>query len=194
MTKTIESKQCTQCEEVKPLTEFNKDARSKSGLRSYCRSCQAVEKTNLKGSFKLKTWRAADKARRTAKTYGVESTLTIVEVRAILSAERCAYCHAETPENKRTIDHVHAMNDGGANTFENVVMACKTCNSAKSSKPAYDFIMKQRNSDATRLLLATLSERMDVDPIQALRVLEAQQTAYSRKQFYAKHYPEVDAQ
>lgn len=189
MTK-INSKQCVKCQEVKPVGEFFKESRKKDGLKSYCKPCDRAYKDSRKGSFEVKTSKALHQSRYKAKKYGVESTLTLAEVRAILSIERCAYCHAETPQEKRTLDHVQPLTDNGVNTFENVVMACSTCNSAKHNRPAYDFIMKKAHKDATRLLLGTLAERMDVAPIQALRLLERQQTAYSEAQFYAKHYGE----
>lgn len=193
MTK-INSKQCTKCEETKPLTDFHKAAANKDGLQYRCKECQitAINEHAAKNrdTFEFKTSVVSRQARYQAKKYGVENTLTLAETRAILSCERCAYCGEHTPENKRTQDHVIPMKEGGGNTFENVVMACATCNSAKHDKPVYDFIMKKAHKDATRLLLGTLAERMDVAPIQVLRRLERQQTAYSRKQFYAKHYGE----
>jgi hypothetical protein len=35
----METKQCTCCKEIKPLSEFNKDKTKKDGLVSRCRSC-----------------------------------------------------------------------------------------------------------------------------------------------------------
>jgi hypothetical protein len=34
-------RRCERCMERKPLTGFSRDARDKSGLRRYCRECQA---------------------------------------------------------------------------------------------------------------------------------------------------------
>jgi tRNA nucleotidyltransferase/poly(A) polymerase len=36
----INTKQCSRCKEVKPLTEFHKDKNRKDGLRSACKSCR----------------------------------------------------------------------------------------------------------------------------------------------------------
>jgi len=43
----------------------------------------------------------------------------------------CVYCGCD---NKKTLtlDHVHPTSKGGQNTFENVVTACKKCNSEKA--------------------------------------------------------------
>lgn len=35
----MDSKQCSRCGEVKPVTEFNKNSRAKDGLRSECKAC-----------------------------------------------------------------------------------------------------------------------------------------------------------
>ena len=34
-----ETKRCTKCGEIKPLTEFHKDVKQRDGHRSWCRSC-----------------------------------------------------------------------------------------------------------------------------------------------------------
>ncbi len=42
----MDSKRCTVCKEVKPIEEYNKDDRDKSGIRSQCKKCQyAVQKS-----------------------------------------------------------------------------------------------------------------------------------------------------
>jgi hypothetical protein len=38
---TSSEKQCKKCNEIKPLSEFNKQSKSKDGLQVYCRSCQS---------------------------------------------------------------------------------------------------------------------------------------------------------
>ena len=36
----MESKRCTQCKQVKALSEFNKDSKDKTGIRAQCKACQ----------------------------------------------------------------------------------------------------------------------------------------------------------
>jgi len=43
-------------------------------------------------------------------------------------------CPGKLTARTRTIDHVIAIVDGGPDTIENVVFACKSCNSAKGTK------------------------------------------------------------
>ena len=44
---------------------------------------------------------------------------------------RCYYCGS--PDNM-TIDHVHPLSRGGSNNIENLVPACRSCNSRKQNK------------------------------------------------------------
>lgn len=44
---------------------------------------------------------------------------------------RCAYCHKRKP---LTQDHVIPLSKGGSHTIENVVPACRSCNSRKGAK------------------------------------------------------------
>lgn len=48
---------------------------------------------------------------------------------------RCVYCGAKPPQAKLTIDHVVPRARGGANTWENCVTACVSCNSGKADLP-----------------------------------------------------------
>ena len=65
---------------------------------------------------------------------------------------KCAYCGTETvlrwhglpPKNLSTIDHVIPTVDGGDTVWENVINACRKCNSAKGSRSIEDFVGAQR--------------------------------------------------
>lgn len=48
----MESKQCSKCREVKPLSEYNPDKNIKTGLRAQCKECQyAVQRNRYKREF-----------------------------------------------------------------------------------------------------------------------------------------------
>lgn len=53
----MEEKLCGRCKQVKPVTEFNRDRYSKSGLRSQCKICMTTEREKLKQHYK--EWRDA---------------------------------------------------------------------------------------------------------------------------------------
>ena len=56
---------------------------------------------------------------------------------------RCAYCGAK---GKMTQDHVIPLSLGGTHTVDNVVPACRSCNSAKRDRPS-------KNEVPVRLML-----------------------------------------
>lgn len=75
--------------------------------------------------------------RRRARLAVVGNTLTADEWLTILAVfdHRCAYCLRGGVSLQQ--DHVIAISRGGAHTEENVVPACKTCNSKKKDRPVW---------------------------------------------------------
>jgi len=47
---------------------------------------------------------------------------------------RCQYCGRHLPKAALTIDHVLPQSRGGQDTWENLVLACKTCNVKKRNR------------------------------------------------------------
>jgi 5-methylcytosine-specific restriction endonuclease McrA len=75
-----------------------------------------------------------ENARRRARKKGLPATLTTKEWEGIKSAykHRCAYCEKkETKRHMLTQDHVIPLSKDGGYTKDNIVPACKTCNSKK---------------------------------------------------------------
>ena len=73
-------------------------------------------------------------ARRRARKFALSATLTTEEWEIIKQAykHRCAYC-GERPR-QLTQDHVIPITRGGGTTSNNIVPACKSCNSSKGTK------------------------------------------------------------
>ncbi len=46
---------------------------------------------------------------------------------------RCQYCGTQKKPERLTLDHVQPLSRGGADTWTNVVTACKTCNHRKGN-------------------------------------------------------------
>ena len=59
----MQEKQCTKCNEIKPLQEFNKKAAAKDGLQYQCRECHKkyCQKNKERIALKAKQWRADNK-------------------------------------------------------------------------------------------------------------------------------------
>ena len=94
----------------------------------------AMKASNAAWSIANPESHALSKARRRARKAGLPSTLTHAEWEAIKTVyrHRCAYCGKR--QKRLTQDHVVPIIKGGGTTRENIVPACKSCNSKKSTK------------------------------------------------------------
>lgn len=54
----------------------------------------------------------------------------------------CAYCGSTV--GPFSIDHVTPVSRGGTHDFENLVVACRSCNSAKGNRPVHEFVESLR--------------------------------------------------
>jgi 5-methylcytosine-specific restriction endonuclease McrA len=85
-----------------------------------------------KGAAANKRRRAARRSRRAA----ILNTLTAVEWNEILAAHdyRCRYCDQSfSADLPATQDHIIPISKGGHHTRDNIVPACKPCNSSKGT-------------------------------------------------------------
>jgi 5-methylcytosine-specific restriction endonuclease McrA len=88
-----------------------------------------------RSSDRNKEQRVIDDQRRRARKYATPvTTLARSEWRAILSRAkgRCYWCKKKC--KRLTMDHVIPLCKGGLHVKENVVAACRPCNSAKGSR------------------------------------------------------------
>lgn len=96
------------------------------------------------------------------KRHGGESELTAEQWEIALAYFdfKCAYCGKESELTK---DHLDALKNGGTLTFDNVVPACKHCNSSKRDRqwlawyqkqPFYDPKRAEKIADYFRFVLA----------------------------------------
>lgn len=74
--------------------------------------------------------------KRRGHKLGLPGNLTFIQWEAIKVAYkgRCAYCGEKV--KKLTMDHVVPVTKGGMSTPQNIVPACKPCNSAKGNRAA----------------------------------------------------------
>ena len=52
---------------------------------------------------------------------------------------RCAYCGCELKIREMQVDHVHPLSRGGADTLDNMLPACRSCNHRKGSETVEGF-------------------------------------------------------
>lgn len=98
---------------------------------------------------------AKRKAQR-AKRAGAKGNMTPAEWQFRLEEfnQCCAYClrpFTNTSGEDATQDHMTPLSNGGAHTFDNVIPACRSCNSSKRARSIVEWL---RDTQADRDLLA----------------------------------------
>jgi len=143
---------CNRCKLVLPSACFR--TRTVGGhtyLRSTCRNCEqsstgqkkAIRKWQQQHPDKMKAARTKFRVEQPARAQshskkwrarkkGVEATLTHDDWMELCSAGVCHYC--KRTDLPLTQDHVLPLSRGGPHTKDNVVPACRPCNSSKKDK------------------------------------------------------------
>lgn len=82
----------------------------------------------------LKKYAAAFNSR--ARAVGAGGTIDPDALRGVIldSGGRCGWCHRDLMDTEFEIDHILSLNQGGANTADNLTTACIPCNREKSDK------------------------------------------------------------
>jgi 5-methylcytosine-specific restriction endonuclease McrA len=68
---------------------------------------------------------------------------------------RCVYCGEPFAERELTLDHVEPRMRGGDGSEGNLVAACRACNAAKASTPAWAYLADREPERENFLRLAT---------------------------------------
>lgn len=165
MSNAVETKQCTKCNEIKPLSEFNRHSQNKDGRHSHCRHCrqkymQIYNATPKRRATKI-LQRAKDKRSQAEAKLGrpIIDNLKPYDIAMIQSADECVYCSKPLEPGEVTIDHVKSLKQGGANEYSNLLPCCKSCNSRKGDKPIYEFLNEHCDNDAIKQVIFTLAQR-----------------------------------
>ncbi len=100
----------------------------------------------------------AQDSRRRAREQASAGSWAHAEWRALVDAYggRCAYCGAAAP---LTADHRIPLVRGGSNAIENIVPACKSCNSRKGTRTDLGFLMDFSGSTPESTTSATMVAR-----------------------------------
>jgi len=60
----------------------------------------------------------------------------------------CAYCRKDLRAHNFYIDHVHPKSKGGADSFDNYLPACRSCNLSKGNTPLKAFLERRISKNA----------------------------------------------
>lgn len=124
---------CRECNETKPMEEFELDKRAANGYRHRCKACRRKYRREHGSYF-------AERIRKYKLRHSDNVFISVEEIEALLQKETCSYCGCELNgkyghSQQSTIDHVY----GGINLAIVFAVCCRGCNSAKGRKHVYEF-------------------------------------------------------
>ena len=117
-----DSWKCGKCGEIKPTNDFHRQAGSKRGHSTRCKTCKNSEPVARENRLRTRYKRACQDA-------GVEPVIERWTVDQLTErwGDRCYYCGDEWTD----VDHYVPVAEGGSHSLRNCRPACATCNNAK---------------------------------------------------------------
>lgn len=134
-------KLCRTCNRVLPAKEFTRWKYSKTGLVSQCKEChkkkhayRAVECAR-KRRLSQPGFNRDQKNKRKALKRGAPR-IEAISRRKVYERDngKCYMCGIHLPFNKFELEHVIPLIRGGCHTYDNVKVACRSCNARKHTK------------------------------------------------------------
>lgn len=161
----METKRCNVCREWRPLQDFPKDQRRKSGLYPRCSPCRAAEYQANREYYvaqmreyrnrpgiaeKIQRWHKEYAARRffykTANNLRVrakdkEATATVAEISRLWKKQRgvCTVTGRRLNKQNAQLDHIIPLKQGGSDLVENLRWVHRDVNYAKRDLLDEDF-------------------------------------------------------
>lgn len=131
---------CRKCNTVKETEEFRGDSRMPHGITYECKECRR-ERERVNGEYLNARLRGFKKRKGDAVM-----SITVAQLEQLLTRHSCTYCGGQLTDENATIDHVYALSNGygSANIVENIVQACRSCNSSKANDHVYDFYRRSK--------------------------------------------------
>ena len=141
-------KECLECHEIKPLSEFSPASRGRLGYAAYCKPCHNKRFRATKEAARISTqkyrdtnrnwWRSLHRINQFNRRHLIKAqsdgTVTTTFVDSIYSLEICYWCKEYIEKEFRTLEHIIELNSGGLHSINNITMACVSCNSARKGK------------------------------------------------------------
>jgi 5-methylcytosine-specific restriction endonuclease McrA len=159
-------KVCADCQNPKPMSEFNDHMRTDDGKHQYCKSCNAERCREYKKSPKGKAVQALSNVRSKRRQaekkleHPIKDTLTSTQIAMVQAfSDECFYCRKDLTPSTVTIDHCKPFSAGGTNEFHNLLPACKSCNSRKGNRPILEFLREHVSERQTDKVIFQLAQR-----------------------------------
>lgn len=123
------------------------DAACNMGKSSYDRTCYMIRSKAFK-AYSEGRWRISDLYKQQIE-------------KLQQSNHACAYCGKIFLSPKEaTVDHIFPRIKGGTNEMENIVFACKTCNSSKGDKDMFGWYLEHFNTFPSIYLTANYLKKI----------------------------------
>lgn len=146
------TRRCRFCGQIKPLTDFPRNGVDKEGQVAYrydCKTCYNIRRNEDRNKKRHSDFIGGLRRR------GEENpNFTHQDWKncLIYFGGKCAYCGCTPRRNQRlTKDHLRPLSEGGTTVPENIVPACKSCNSSKGVEDFKVWLMKQSFFSQDRL-------------------------------------------
>lgn len=144
---------CTVCGVLKSITEYPKNGKDKEGNTRYrtdCKECYNITRKLTKKKAVTKFLNNTKHRTGEMDTYNLQDWKdAMVHFRG-----SCAYCGAKQSRKIRlTRDHVVPVSKSGPTTRQNIVPACRKCNSSKQDHDLGAWLPKQRFYEEGRTAL-----------------------------------------
>ena len=141
----MNTKTCTKCGNKLPGTSEYFGHTPNGNLRGSCRDCMngTSQKWRARNTDTQATYNENRVAREAVAGAGY-ADIDVIRLRKQLG-DRCAYCN--TPlSGAGVVDHIIPIRQGGANSPDNITLACWKCNGDKHSKTPEEFIFWRKRA------------------------------------------------
>ncbi|CEP79292.1 HNH endonuclease [[Clostridium] sordellii] len=149
--KAPKSKVCSECGEEKEISEFRK--RANGGYYGKCRICEnKINRQYAKNNPEIiRQNKVITEQRRRKQAKKVKSTFTRKDWKECKEFFNgvCAYCGKKL--TSLTQDHFIPLSKEGAYTKENILPACRTCNSSKHNFDFYEWYVNYEHYSEERI-------------------------------------------
>lgn len=146
-----QTKSCANCLNVLQFSSFYKSKKGSGGLSAYCKECEYPRFKNLEKQKEavrryrlnnLYRWRAMHRVHQFNRRQNIKATddgtVTDEFLISLYETENCFWCKNYISEDKRTLEHIKELSQGGTHSAENITMACVSCNSSRKGKIKID--------------------------------------------------------
>lgn len=139
------TQRCKSCGEVKPVTEFYRQAYTQ--LPSHvCKRCTTIKQKMERPLHRTRVSKFISKEKQRSPGENVNYTVDDYRDALIQFGDRCCYCGAKEGRKKDTRfdrEHFVPLSRGGKTTRNNIGPACPKCNRSRGNMRLFDWFRAQ---------------------------------------------------